>query len=146
MRKTLIAGLLALPLLGMSLSALAADPALGRWKTLDDKTGKAMTISEVYMAKNGMLSARIVENLGLPPNCTECSGEYKDKPYVGIVTLWNLKQQKDGSWGGGNGYKPSEDRHFKAKSVKVVDGGKKMEVTGCIAAFLCRTATWVRAD
>ena len=98
MRNPLIAGLLALPLLGLSLSAMAADPALGRWKTLDDKTGKAMTISEVYMAKNGMLSAKIVENLGLPPNCAECSGEYKDKPYVGIVTLWNLKQQKDGTY------------------------------------------------
>ena len=45
----------------------------------------------------------------------------------------------------GKGYKPSEDRNFNAKSVKLIDGGKKLEVKGCVA-FICRTATWVRAD
>ncbi len=64
---------------------------------------------------------------------------------VGIVTLWNLKAQKNGTWGEGNGYKASEDRSFKAKSVKLVDGGKKLEVKGCVA-FICKTATWVRAN
>ena len=47
--------------------------------------------------------------------------------------------------GGCGGYKPSDDRSFKAKSVKLVDGGKKLEVKGCVA-FICRTATWVRAN
>ena len=115
---------------------------IGGWKTLDDETGKPMTISEVYLAKNGMLSAKIVENLGLPPTCTDCSGQYKGKPFVGIVTLWNLKPM-DGGWGGGNGYKPSEDHKFKVKSVKLVADGNKMEVPGCVMVF-CKTATWVR--
>ena len=143
MRKIILAA--ALASVAFSASAQNAASPVGKWKTLDDKTGKAMTVTEVYEAKNGTLAAKITENLGLPATCADCSGQYNGKPMVGIVTLWNLKAQKDGSWGEGNGYKPSEDRNFKAKSVKLVDGGKKLEVKGCVA-FICRTATWVRAN
>lgn len=142
MRKIILAAALA----SIAFSATAQNHAspIGKWKTLDDETGKAMTITEVYEAKNGTLAAKITENLGLPATCSECSGQYKGKPFVGIVTLWNLKANKDGTWGGGNGYKPSDDRNFNAKSVKLVDGGNKLEVKGCVA-FFCKTATWVRA-
>lgn len=142
MRKIILAA--ALASLAFSASAQNHASPLGKWKTLDDKTGKAMTITEVYMTKNGTMAAKIVENLGLPATCAECSGEYKGKPTVGIVTLWNLKES-NGVWGGGNGYKPSEDTKFKVKSIKVIEGGKKLEVTGCKAIF-CRSATWVRAN
>lgn len=142
MRKIILAGLLA----SVAFAATAQNNTspLGKWKTLDDKTGKPMTVTEVYMAKNGTMAARIVENLGLPATCANCSGEHKGKPTVGMLTLWNLKE-KNGVWGGGDGYKPSEDTKFKAKSIKVIDGGKKLEVTGCKAIF-CRTATWVRVN
>ena len=112
MRKMILGAVLA----SLSFAAAAQHHAspVGKWKTLDDETQKPMTVSEIYEAKNGTLAAKITENLGLPATCKECSGQYKDKPYVGIVTLWNLKPQKDGSWGGGNGYKPSDDRSFTA--------------------------------
>lgn len=144
--KTTIATLFAAASIAVSGIAAAQDASIaGRWKTLDDKSGKAMTITEVYQAKNGTYAAKIVENLGLPATCADCSGKYKNQPTVGIVTLWNLKPIK-GGYGGGNGYKPSEDREFKVKSVKVSADGKKLEVTGCVAAFLCRTAEWVRVN
>lgn len=144
MRKLLLTAVLAS--LSFAATAQHAASPIGKWKTLDDKTGKVMTISEVYEAKNGTLAAKIVENVGnLPANCTTCSGDHKGKPIVGMVTLWNLKANKDGTWGGGNGYKPSEDTSFKAKTVKLADGGNKLEITGCKSIF-CRTATWVRAD
>lgn len=144
MRKMILAAALA----SLSFAATAQHSAtspVGKWKTLDDKTGKVMTISEIYEAKNGTLAAKIVEAVGVPATCTTCSGQHQNKPMVGIVTLWNLKTNKDGTWGGGNGYKPSEDRSFTAKSIKLVDGGKKLEVKGCVA-FICRTATWERVD
>ena len=126
MRKFILAATLAS--IAFSASAQNASSPIGKWKTLDDETGKAMTITEVYEAKNGTLAAKITENLGLPATCSECSGQYKGKPFVGIVTLWNLKANKDGTWGDGNGYKPSDDRKFNAKSVKLTDGGNKLEV------------------
>jgi hypothetical protein len=142
MRKIILAGLVAS--FAFAASAQNLNSPLGKWKTLDDKSGKPMTVTEVYMTKNGTMAAKIVENLGLPATCADCSGEYKGKPTVGMVTLWNLKE-KNGVWGGGDGFKPSEDTKFKAKSIKLIDGGKKLEVTGCKAIF-CRTATWVRAS
>jgi len=142
MRTLILAGLLA----SVAFSASAQNPAspIGKWKTLDDKSGKPMTVTEVYEAKNGTLAAKIVENLGLPATCANCSDEHKGKPMVGMVTLWNLKANKDGTWAG-MGYKPSEDREFKAKSMKLIDGGKKLEVKGCVS-IICRTATWVRVS
>ncbi len=143
MRKIILAATLA----SVAFAASAQDRAspIGKWKTLDDQSGKQMTVTEVYEAKNGTLAAKIVENLGLPEVCGTCSGANKGKPVVGMVTVWNMKANRDGTWGGGNGYKPSEDTSFKAKSMKLVDGGNKLEVTGCKAIF-CRTATWVRAN
>lgn len=143
MRKLLVAAVLAVASCATSLAMAQTNPLLGKWKTLDDETGKPMTISEIYMAKNGKLAAKIVENLGLPETCTGCSGEYYNKPYVGIVTLWNLSPIGDGKWGKGNGYKSSEDRHFKVKSVELIDNGERLRVTGCVL-FICRNAEWVR--
>lgn len=146
MRKTILMTM-ATVLASLSLSATAQHAAspVGKWKTLDDETGKPMTITEIYEAKNGTLAAKIVENLGLPATCDKCSGQYKGKPFVGIVTLWNLKPLGDGIWRDGKGYKPSEDRSFNAKSIKLLDGGNKLEVKGCVA-FFCKTATWVRVN
>ncbi|MGV8942645.1 DUF2147 domain-containing protein [Thermomonas sp.] len=143
MRKIILA--VALASMAFTVSAQEHTSPIGKWKTLDDKTGKQMTVTEIYEAKNGTLAAKIIENLGLPAVCDTCSGANKGKPVVGMVTVWNMKANKDGSWGGGNGYKPSEDTSFKAKSMKLIDGGNKLEVTGCKAIF-CRTATWVRAN
>lgn len=127
----------------MPITAFAQTSPIGKWKTLDDETSKPMTVVEVYEAKNGTLAAKIVENIAAPANCTKCSGKDKDKPIVGMPVLWNLKNKGDGTWGDGNGFKPSSGDKFKAKSIKVVDGGNKLEITGCKAIF-CRTATWVK--
>ena len=142
MRTSVLTALLAT--LSFAVSAQQATSPIGKWKTLDDQTGKPMTISEVYQAKNGTLAAKIVENLGMPETCTSCSGQNKGKPYVGMITLWDLKPGKEGTWSG-QGYKPSEDRNFNAKTVKLLDGGKKLEIKGCVA-IICRTGTWERVN
>jgi uncharacterized protein (DUF2147 family) len=144
MRKSLFA----LALLSVSCTALAQSPTspVGRWKTIDDETGKAMSITEVYATKNGTLAAKVVEALDpAAATCTECSGAKKNKPTAGMVVLWDLKPAGN-AWGNGQGFKPSTGDSFKVKSVKLVDNGKKLEITGCKMSFLCRTATWHRAD
>ncbi|GAB6196759.1 DUF2147 domain-containing protein [Lysobacter xanthus] len=142
MRKMFIAALAA----ALPLVAGAADNSpVGRWKTLDDETGKVMTIAEVYTAQNGKLAAKIVEAVDASAaTCTKCDGKDKNKSTVGMPILWNLKPV-NGGWGDGEGFKPSAGMKFKAKSVKLVDGGKKLEVTGC-KFVICKTATWVRAN
>lgn len=145
MRIKSFISLLALPLLAASFVASAQNSPIGRWKTIDDETGKPMTIVEVYEAKNNTLAAKVVETLYAPNAvCTKCSGKDKGKPIIGMPVLWNLKVIS-GGWGEGSGFKPSTGDSFKAKTVKLLDGGSKLEVTGCKMMF-CRSANWVRVN
>ena len=147
MRNKFFATVLALPLLAavFAASAQSPDPVLGKWKTFDDETGKAMSITEVYRTKNGGIAAKVVETLNKPnATCDKCDGKDKGKPIQGMLVFWDV-QQEDGTWGGGRGFKPSTGDSFKVKSIKLVDGGQKLEITGCKFVF-CRSATWVRAD
>lgn len=126
-------------------AAFAQSSPVGRWKTIDDETKKPMSITEVSEAANGTLSAKVVETLNQPnAACTECSGAQKGKPIVGMRVLWDLKKSGDG-WAGGSGFKPSTGDSFKAKTVKLVNGGKTLEITGCKLMF-CRTAQWQRVE
>lgn len=137
-------GLPALLLALLPAAAVAQNSPVGRWKTLDDETGKPMTIVEVYEARGGTLAAKIVGNIAAPPACGKCSGADRNKPIIGMHVLWDLKH-RDGVWGGGKGFKPSTGDRFTVKSIKPVDGGTRLEITGCKAIF-CREARWVRAD
>lgn len=138
--------LFTLTLLSVPLAASAQPSPVGRWITIDDETKKAMTITEVYEARNGTLAARVVEALDpKAANCTKCSGAKKDKPTVGMVVLWDLRPSAN-AWGNGQGFKPSTGDSFKVKSMKLVDEGRKLEITGCKMALLCRTAAWQRAN
>jgi hypothetical protein len=139
MRKLLIGLLAVLPLV-----AFAQTGPTGRWKTIDDETGKVMTVTEVYTAKNGTLAAKIVEVIDpAAATCNKCSGAKKGKSTIGMNVFWNVKPKGDNVWGDGDGFKPSAGMNFKAKTVKLVDGGNKLEVTGC-KLFICKTAVWVR--
>ena len=60
MRKLFVTAVFAVASFATSLAMAQTNPLLGKWKTLDDESGKPMTISEFYMAKNGKLAARIV--------------------------------------------------------------------------------------
>jgi uncharacterized protein (DUF2147 family) len=146
MRKLRHALLLALPLLGLSLAASAADSAAGRWKTIDDKTGKVKSIVEITPAANGSLSGKVVEILqsdrGPNPVCDKCDGERKNKPVKGMTILWNLKADDATHWSGGTILDPANGKTYKSK-LELQPGGQKLDVSGCIM-FICRAQTWVR--
>jgi uncharacterized protein (DUF2147 family) len=145
MRNKSIATLLALPLLAFSMSAMAADAA-GRWKTIDDKTGKVKSIVEISKAANGTYSGKVVEVLyserGPNPVCDKCSGSNKNKPVKGMTILWNLKADGANEWSGGTILDPANGKTYKSKA-ELQAGGNKLDVSGCIA-FICRAQTWVR--
>ncbi len=146
MRNTFKSLLLALPLMGLSLAATAADPATGRWKTIDDKTGKVKSIVEISQASNGSLSGKVVEILqsdkGPNPVCDECDGERKGKPIKGMTIMWNLKADSATEWSGGTILDPANGKTYKSK-MELQPGGNKLDVSGCIL-FICRAQTWIR--
>ncbi len=145
MRKTLFVALLALPLSLASLQAAAADPVVGKWKTIDSETGKPKSIVEITQAPNGALSGHIVEllNPSKPnPVCDKCSDDRKNKPITGMEIIRGMKASGIGKYAGGTILKPDEGKVYKSK-MELVEGGKKLEVSGCIA-FICKSQTWLR--
>lgn len=143
MHRRLIA-LTALSLAALAFGASAADPAEGRWKTIDDETGQAKSIVEIARNANGTFSGRVVEllNPSKPnPACDKCRDDRKGKPITGMEIIRGMKV--DGAaYSGGTILKPDEGKVYKSK-MKLIEGGAKLEVSGCIA-FICKSQVWLR--
>lgn len=148
MRKTFKTLIVALPLAAASLLAQAADSPVGRWKTIDDETGKPKSVVQIEQAANGTLSGKVVEilqsNHGPNPTCDKCDGALKGKPIKGMTILWSLKPDGTAVWGGGSVLDPAKGKTYKAK-ITLTEGGKKLQMRGYVGIeALGRTQTWVR--
>ena len=131
----------------LPLAAHAADPT-GRWKTIDDETGKPKSVVQIEQAANGTLSGKVVEilqsNHGPNPTCDKCDGALKGKPIKGMTILWGLKPDGTAVWGGGSVLDPAKGKTYKAK-ITLTEGGKKLQMRGYVGIeALGRTQTWVR--
>lgn len=128
----------------MAGTALAADPAVGRWKTIDDETGQAKSIVEIAQNADGTLSGRIVEllNPSKPnPACDKCKDDRKGKPITGMEIIRGMKPDGN-AYSGGTILKPDEGKVYKSK-MELVEDGSKLQVSGCVA-FICKSQVWVR--
>ena len=123
---------------------LAAESPVGKWKTVDDKTGKVVSEVEVY-EQGGKLFGKIVgltepnDKAGKSKTCTHCTGADKDKPIVGLVIIRDLAASGD-RYKGGTILDPEDGKVYKAE-IWVEDG--KLKVRGYIG-FLYKTQTWVK--
>ena len=123
----------------------AASP-VGKWKTIDDETGKAKSIIEIY-EQNGKIYGKILESLkpggAKGEVCDKCEGADKGKPIIGLVIVKGLAVDGD-QYAGGTITDPNKGKTYKCK-MKVIEGGKKLQVSGCISV-LCRKQIWLKAD
>lgn len=127
-------------------SAAAADTSspVGKWRTFHPDSGAPNTIIEITQT-GGKLEGTIVELLAgaTETNCAKCEGERKDQPLVGMVILWDLTPER-GGWGGGTILRPATGGTANA-SVKLADGGQKLDVKGS-RGIASRTQTWERVE
>src|SRR5690606_4593655 len=104
MKKTLIFMFMAMFL---GIGSMSAQSVIGKWKTIDDETGKPKSIVEIT-EKDGKIYGKVIEILteNKTAICTKCSGSNKDKPIKGLTIINGLK--KDGSeYNGGKILDPS---------------------------------------
>jgi uncharacterized protein (DUF2147 family) len=121
----------------------AQASVVGHWQTIDDETGKAKSIVEVF-ERDGKLFGK-VEQLLLKPNdslCKECKGDLHNKPIVGMEILQGLKLDDD-VYSGGEILDPANGKTYRCKLWLKDDG--TLSVRGYIG-FLFRTQTWHRVD
>ncbi|NBY16541.1 MAG: DUF2147 domain-containing protein [Betaproteobacteria bacterium] len=134
-------------IVSLSVSAQAIDPALGVWKTIDEKTNQPSSLIRLE-ERNGELIGTVIELIPTPgetliTHCRLCKSERKDKPIVGMVIMNGLKKEKTGHWSGGEILDPEEGDIYKVKIA--TEDGKTLRVRGYIGISLIgRTQIWVR--
>ncbi|WP_281239444.1 MULTISPECIES: DUF2147 domain-containing protein [Flavobacterium] len=121
-----------------------SQSVLGKWKTIDDATGQAKSIVEVY-EKSGKVYGKIIEILNPEKRkslCTKCTGEDKNAPILGLVIIKGLV--KDGNeYNDGKILDPSKGEEYKC--FITLDGKDKLKVRGFVGVSLFgRTQYWYR--
>ena len=128
------------------MTSMQSQSVIGKWKTIDDTTGEAKSIVEVF-SKSGKIYAKVVEILD-PANknsvCKKCSGEDKNKSILGLTIIKGLS--KDGSeYNSGEILDPKNGKLYKcALSLESKD---KLKIRGYIGfSLLGRTQYWHRVN
>ncbi len=116
----------------------------GKWKTIDDETGKEKSIVEIF-EKQGKVFGKIVEIFESEHRnrkCEKCEGEDKDKPILGLIIIKGLKKSGEVFDGG----KITDPKNGSAYNCKISMKGKdKLTVRGYIGISLFgRSQTWIR--
>ena len=116
---------------------------LGQWKTIDDETGKAKSIVEIY-EKDGKIYGKIIELINPKqknPLCTKCGGSNKDKPVLGLVIINGLKENDD-VYDGGTILNPENGKVYTCR-LKIEEDKDTLQVRGYVA-FFYKTQYWKR--
>ncbi len=121
-----------------------AQSVIGNWKTIDDETGEAKSIVQIY-EQGGKVYGKVIEILNpakRDSKCQNCKGSDKDKPILGLVIIKGLS--KDGSeWSGGQILDPNKGKLYKCSMS--LDGKDVLKVRGYVGiSLLGRTQTWKR--
>jgi uncharacterized protein (DUF2147 family) len=138
--------LFALTTILIATQVVALDPLVGKWKTVDDKTGKALSDVEIY-EQGGKMFGKITglaepnDAQGKPKTCTKCEGPDKDKPIVGLVIIKDLSAGGD-RYKGGTILDPEDGKVYKAELW--TEAGK-LKVRGYLGPFY-KTQTWVKGN
>ena len=124
--------------------SLQAQSVIGKWKTIDDETGAAKSIVEIYQA-NGKVYGKVIQILEKGKEdkvCEECKGDKKNKPIKGMLIIDGLSKNDD-EWDGGKILDPKSGKEYKC--VVSLENENKLKVRGYVGfSLLGRTQYWTR--
>ena len=116
----------------------------GKWKTIDDETGKEKGIVEIYEHK-GKVFGKIIEIFEKDKKhlkCSECDGDDLNKPILGMTIIKGLKKDGD-EYNSGKVLDPKNGKLYKCYIT--LEGNDKLKVRGFIGISLFgRTQYWYR--
>lgn len=125
-------------------STYAQKTVIGKWKSIDDETGKALGIVEIY-EEEGKIYGKVIDIL-MPRDrsrtCENCEGEDKGKPILGLTVIKGLTQDGD-EYNGGHILDPKHGKLYKCYIN--LENEDKLKVRGYIGISLFgRTQYWYR--
>ena len=135
-----------LTILLLTITTVSAQDVFGKWKTIDDNTGEAKSVVEIY-EQDGKVYGKVAEILREgreDATCTECEGADKDAPILGLVIIRGLEKDGD-EYNSGKILDPESGTLYKCYIELEEDD--KLKVRGYVGfSLLGRTQYWVRAN
>ena len=116
---------------------------LGKWRTVDDKTGEEKSVVEIY-EKNGKVFGKIIEifdasKRDLP--CKFCEGDDYNKPILGLNIIKEMEKVDNNLYKEGSITDPQDGKTYTCR-LKLKDKDT-LQVRGYIAFFYA-TQYWKR--
>ena len=127
----------------MSHFALAQSP-IGKWKTVDDETGKEKSVVEIF-EKEGKLYGKIDQIMDLEepdPKCEECpkDDDRYQQSILGMEIIRDLEKDGD-EWEDGTVLDPEKGKIYDCKIW--LENDETLKLRGYVA-FFYRTQTWYK--
>ena len=126
----------------ISATTVSAQSIVGKWKSIDDETGKPKSVVEIF-EKNGKVYGKIVKLFRDPsedqdPVCDKCDDDRKDKKIIGMEIIREMVKDDD-EWEDGTIMDPKKGTVYDCKLW--IEGGN-LKVRGYVL-FIYRTQTWL---
>ena len=124
--------------------SMSAQDVIGKWRTIDDETGKPKSIVEIYKDGNKYYGKilQVLTEENKDGICRTCESKYKNKNIIGLVFLRDLEKDGD-EYGNGKITDPRNAKTYSAY-IKLVEPDK-LKVRGYIGfSLLGRTQYWYR--
>ncbi|MBD1430797.1 MULTISPECIES: DUF2147 domain-containing protein [Sphingobacterium] len=121
--------------------AQSTSDIVGKWTTIDDETGQAKSIVEIFKKSDGKYYGKILKLLQKPENdnCVNCKDDRKNKPLLGLEIIRDLKKEGN-EFTGGTITDPKTGKTYKCTITR---NGEKLNVRGYIGfSLIGRTQTW----
>lgn len=129
-----------------TIAGVNAQTVFGKWKTINEETGKANSIIEIY-EEDGQVHGKVVRILKKEDRerkCSNCEGVLKDRPLEGLELMTGL-EKKGKEYSGGVIVDPETGKEYKCKIWLDESNPDLLKVRGYIA-FLYKTKTWHRFE
>ena len=133
---TAAAGLLALSLATTSASAQKAEDAVGVWLNPDNGSN-----IEFYKCGDGVCGKIVKVTDGQKTDDKNPDAAKKNRPIVGLVIMDGAKKTGDNKWAG-TLYNRENGKSY--SGTVTVKSKNALDLSGCVAAVLCKTVTWTR--
>jgi uncharacterized protein (DUF2147 family) len=129
-----------------AMTSMQSQSVVGKWKTIDDATGEAKSIVEVF-SKSGKIYAKVIDILDPAIKnslCQKCSDEDRNKPILGLTIIKGLS--KDGAeYNSGEILDPKNGKLYKC--ALTLESKDKLKVRGYIGfSLIGRTQYWHRVN
>ena len=137
----------ALVVLGCMAVAAQANSPVGRWHTIDDKTGETksvVTIEDAGGVLRGKVSQILRKDADPAAKCGLCKDDRKDQTILGMEIIRGVKKSAGNDyWDGGEILDPEEGKLYRVR-LTPIEGGAKLQVRGFLGPFW-RNQVWVKA-